>query len=295
MSKQNDITDVEKAYKNLDFLNSPEGRTIRILCEYEEPRRRFRQARVKDTVVFYGSARAIPREQAVGQLGEAERELRGAKDDEEHRRLEHQVRLAQRRVRLSRFYEDAQELAHRLTLWSLQKRKGGYLVATGGGPGIMEAANRGASMAKGGRSVGMGISLPFEEKLNPYVTPELGFEFHYFFMRKYWFAYLAKALVVFPGGFGTMDELFEMLTLRQTRKILKPLPTVLYGAEFWRQVTDIQSLVDWGTISERDLLMFHRSDSVDDAFDYLVAALERSEHERRSPPTTPPTPVNHRE
>ncbi len=295
MSEITDIKDVQKAYKDLDFLNSPEARTVRILCEYEGPRRRFKQENVRDTVVFYGSARAIPREQAVGQLGDAERALRTAEGEEEKRRLAHQVTLAQRRVRLSRYYEDAQELARRLTDWSIEKKKAGYLVATGGGPGIMEAANRGASMAEGGRSVGLGISLPFEEKLNPFVTPELGFEFHYFFMRKYWFAYLAKALIVFPGGFGTMDELFEMLTLRQTRKILKPLPTVLYGAEFWRQITDIQAMVDWGTISEKDLLMFHRSDSVDDAFEYLVDALERSEIERRSPPESPPPAVNHRE
>ncbi|MCB9778231.1 MAG: LOG family protein [Alphaproteobacteria bacterium] len=271
---------VQKAYKNLDFLNSPQARTIRILCEYEEPRQRFRDQKVKDTIVMYGSARSIPREQAVAELHNAERELRGAAEGEEHRRLDHQVKLAQRRVRMSRFYEDARELSRRLTEWSMSQKKSRYYVATGGGPGIMEAANRGAADVPGGKSVGLGISLPFEEKLNPYVTPELGFEFHYFFMRKYWFAYLAKSLVIFPGGFGTMDELFEMLTLRQTGKIKKPLPTVLFGAEYWRQVTDIQAMVDWGTISERDLLMFHRSDSVDDAFEFLTAAIEEVERER---------------
>ena len=270
----------DKAYKNLEFLTSPAARTIRILCEYEEPRQRFRDKNVHDTIVFYGSARAVPQEQAVGELGQAERELRVAKDDEERRRLEHQVKVAERRVRMSRYYENARALSHRLTEWSMQKKKSRYFVATGGGPGIMEAANRGASEVKGGRSVGLGISLPFEEKLNPYVSPGMGFEFHYFFMRKYWFAYLAKAMVVFPGGFGTMDEFFEMQTLRQTGKIKKPQPTVLFGDEYWRQVTDIQAMVDWGTISERDLLLFHRSDSVDDAFDYLVDAMERVERER---------------
>jgi len=194
------------------------------------------------------------------------------------------VKLANRRVRLSRFYEDARELARRLTEWSMSHRRGRYLVATGGGPGIMEAANRGAADIEDGRSVGLGISLPFEEKLNPYVTEELGFEFHYFFMRKYWFAYLAKAIVAFPGGFGTMDEFFEMQTLRQTAKIKKPLPTILYGADYWRQIIDIQSMVDWGTISERDLLLFHRSDTVDDAFEYLVSSIEQVERERNGLP-----------
>jgi uncharacterized protein (TIGR00730 family) len=274
------MPEIDKAYKNLDFLTSPAARTIRMLCEYEEPRQRFRDQKVHDTLVFYGSARAVTREQAVGELSRAELEARTAADDQEKRRLEHQVTLAQRRVRLSRYYEDARELARRITDWSMANKKGRYLVCTGGGPGIMEAANRGAADVPGGRSLGLGISLPFEEKLNPYVTPELGFEFHYFFMRKYWFAYLAKSLVIFPGGFGTMDELFEMLTLRQTGKIKKPLPTLLYGADYWRQITDIQTMVDWGTISERDLLLFHRSDSVDDAFDFLVASLEQVERER---------------
>lgn len=287
-----------KAYKNLDFLNSPTARTIRMLCEYEEPQERFRRQGVRDTLVFYGSARAIPRDQAVSELALADRELRAAAEGDEKRRLEHQVKLANRRVKLSRYYEDARELARRMTEWSLKERKGQYLICTGGGPGIMEAANRGAADAPGGRSVGLGISLPFEEKLNPFVTPELGFEFHYFFMRKYWFAYLAKALVVFPGGFGTMDELFEMLTLRQTGKIKKRLPTLLYGADYWRQVTDIPTMVDWGTISERDLGLFHRSDSVDDAFDWLVTALSQAEAERKGISEDTPRPErreNHRE
>jgi len=270
----------DKAYKNLAFLTSPAARTIRILCEYEEPKQRFRDQKIHDTIVFYGSARAVTQEQAVGELGQAERELRLAKEEEEQRRLEHQVKVARRRVRMSRFYEDARALSRKLTQWSMQRKSSRYFVATGGGPGIMEAANRGAADLEGGRSVGLGISLPFEEKLNPYVTPGMGFEFHYFFMRKYWFAYLAKALVVFPGGFGTMDELFEMMTLRQTGKIRKPLPTILFGDEYWRQVTDIQAMVDWGTVSERDMLLFHRSDTVDDAFDFLVDAMERVERER---------------
>ena len=158
----------------------------------------------------------------------------------------------------------------------------GFAVITGGGPGIMEAANRGAADVEGGRSVGLGISLPFEENLNRFVTPELAFEFHYFFTRKYWFLYLAKAMVLCPGGFGTMDEFFETLTLRQTGKIKKPLPTVLLGRSYWDDIMDLKKMVDWGTISEKDLSLFHPTDSIDEAFDFLVAeleALEKAEQE----------------
>lgn len=270
----------EKAYKNLDFLNSPEARTIRMVCEYEEPRRRFRRHGVQDTIVFFGSARAKPIDEAKVRLANAERAVERATTTEERRRLEHQVKHAQRMERLSRYYEDARELSRRLTEWDL-KRRGvvdrSYVIATGGGPGIMEAANRGASDVKGGKSVGLGISLPFEEGVNPWVTEGLDFEFHYFFTRKYWFMYLCKAMAIFPGGFGTMDELFEALTLRQTGKIKKPVPTVLFGTEYWNSVLNIQAMVDWGTISEGDLLLYHVTDSVDDAFAYLTSNLEAEE------------------
>jgi hypothetical protein len=268
----------EKAYKNLSFLNSPSARHIRILCEYEEPRQRFMEQRVTDTIVFFGSARARPASVAADEVAHLEREVGRCADEAALQELQRNLKVANGRLKLGRFYDDTRELARRLTEWDMQ-RKGDrrYYVSTGGGPGIMEAANRGAADVPGGRSVGLGISLPFEEKVNQYVSPELAFEFHYFFTRKYWFLYLAKAMVLMPGGFGTMDELFETLTLRQTGKIKKPMPTVLFGADYWNDVMDIDAMLRWGTISERDLLLFHRSDTVDDAFDFLVDAIESIE------------------
>lgn len=268
----------EKAYKNLNFLNSPSARHIRILCEYEEPRQRFMEQRVTDTIVFFGSARARPASVAADEVAHLEREVGRCADDAALKELQRNLKVANGRLKLGRFYDDTRELARRLTEWDMQ-RKGDrrYYVSTGGGPGIMEAANRGAADVPGGRSVGLGISLPFEEKVNQYVSPELAFEFHYFFTRKYWFLYLAKAMVLMPGGFGTMDELFETLTLRQTGKIKKPMPTVLFGADYWNDVMDIDAMLRWGTISERDLLLFHRSDTVDDAFEFLVDAIESME------------------
>ena len=269
-----------KAYKNLDFLNSPQARTIRMVCEYEEPRVRFRENRVSDTVVFFGSARSKPMEEATHNLAHAERELARALNEADRQMLQAEVDRAKRGVRMARYYEDCRELARRITEWDMQRMaEMRYYVCTGGGPGMMEAANRGASEIEGGRSIGLGISLPFEEGVNKYVTPELAFEFHYFFTRKYWFAYLAKAMAVFPGGFGTMDELFEVLTLRQTGKITKPMPTVLFGTQYWNSVLNIQSMVEWGTISEKDLLLYHVTDSVDDAFEFLTSALEKNEAE----------------
>jgi len=268
----------EKAYKNLKFLNSPSARPIRMLCEYEEPKQRFADQRVNDTVVFFGSARARPAALAADEVAHLEREVGRCTEEHALRELERSLKVAKGRAMLGRYYDDTRELARRLTEWDMQRKaQRRYYVCTGGGPGIMEAANRGAADVKGGRSVGLGISLPFEEKVNQYVTPELAFEFHYFFTRKYWFLYLAKAMVLMPGGFGTMDELFESLTLRQTGKVKKPMPTVLYGTDYWDEVMDIEAMLRWGTISERDLLLFHRSNTVDDAFDFLVDALERLE------------------
>jgi len=256
----------EKAYKNLEFLNSPQARTVRILCEYEEPRRRFREHNVEDTIVCFGSARTMPAEAAERLLVEA----RASGDASA-------ITLAKGKLRSSRFYEDARVLAREMTQWSVDRGGREYLICTGGGPGIMEAANRGAADANGGRSVGLGISLPFEESLNPYITPGLDFEFHYFFTRKYWFMYLAKALIVFPGGFGTLDELMELLTLIQTRKVKKQMPIVLFGTEYWDDVLNVEKMVEWGTISPKDLDLMYRSDSVDDAVAYLTSKLEAEE------------------
>ena len=261
------MSHTSKAYKNLEFLNSPHARTIRMLCEYEEPRARFRDQEVKDTIVIFGSARIRSAEVSQQLLDAAV----AAGDPIATERGKQAVRSA-------RFYEDTRELSRRLTAWSMSLRRPKapqrFLVCTGGGPGIMEAANRGAADVEGGRSVGLGISLPFEEQVNQWVEPELAFEFHYFFMRKYWFMYLAKALVIMPGGFGTLDEMCEVLTLRQTRKVTKPLPMVLYGTDYWDAVLDVEAMIEWGTVAPGDRQLMHRSNSVDDTFDFLTNALD---------------------
>ncbi len=250
-----------KAYKNEQFLASREGRELRILAEYLEPRARFERFQIRDTIVFFGSARAVSLDVAQAQLAQAER--MGA--DRE---------AARAALCSARYYEEARELARRLTLWS-KSLKGDdrrFVVCTGGGPGIMEAANRGASEARG-LNVGLTISIPAPEFQNPYVTRELAFEFHYFFMRKFWFAYLAKAVVAMPGGFGTLDELFEILTLMQTLKMKKKIPFVLYGTEFWSEVVHFDKLVEYGMISPGDCAFFFRTDSVDEAYDHIVTNL----------------------
>jgi hypothetical protein len=253
----------QKAYKNLDFLTSREARTVRILSEYLEPLSRFRHYNVKDTVVFFGSARAVTPEEAEARLREARATGLGSA-------IEH----ASQTVTLSAYYEAARRLAYMLTEWSkgLQPPNRRFIVCSGGGPGIMEAANRGASEAHG-ISIGLGISLPSEPTANRYITRELSFEFHYFFMRKFWFVYPAKALVVFPGGFGTMDELWEMLTLLQTRKIERALPIVLYGREFWDEVLNLDALVRWGTISDEDGRLVRVLSTPEEAFEYLRTRL----------------------
>ncbi len=270
----------EKAYKNLKFLNSSHARHIRLLCEYEEPRTRFIEQQVKDTIVMFGSARVRDPEHARAELERAQRAVEAVEEESHRPKAVAELAQAQRGVRLARYYDDTRELAARLTKWSLERTGGRrYVVCSGGGPGIMEAANRGAADVENGRSVGLGISLPFEESVNDYCTPELAFQFHYFFMRKYWFAYLAKAMVILPGGFGTLDELFEILTLRQTGKIKKKLPMVLFGTDYWDSIINLEKMVEWGTIAERDLGLVHRTDSVDDAFEFLTRELEGNERE----------------
>ncbi len=261
----------DKAYNNLDFLNSSDARHIRVLCEFVEPKSRFRKLRVKDTIVFFGSARTLPPEEAEKQRQAAETEVERSGPLPE---LCVALERAERAVKHARYYGDARELAERLTHWSSQLPKSGhrFMICSGGGPGIMEAANRGAHGA-GGKSVSLNISLPFEQAGNPYQTPELAFEFHYFFVRKFWFVYLAKGFVVFPGGFGTMDELFEVLTLIQTKKSAKRMPIVLYGKAYWEEVINFQALVEWGTISAEDLDLFQLCDSVDEAFTCLTGQL----------------------
>lgn len=258
-----------KAYKNAEFLNSPQARTLRILAEYLEPESRFEKYNIQDTVVFFGSARIQPPEQATRHLdglrkaGASEAELRAAKA----------------RLSIANYYQDAVDLARMITAWSKelytcnQCRGRRFIVCSGGGPGIMEAANRGASEA-GGYSIGLNISLPFEQEPNPYISRELSFEFHYFFVRKFWFAYLAKALIIFPGGFGTLDEMMEILTLVQTGKITKSMPIILFGSSFWKEIINFGALVDWGMISPEDLDLFTLCDTPQEAFECLKNRLE---------------------
>jgi hypothetical protein len=253
------------AYHNPAFLETSDARPIRILSEYLDPLRRFRQENIQDTVVFFGSARVHSRQQA-------ERALKALQQKRGRKAADHALLLKRSRkaVEWSRYYEEARELAHMLTTWSLslEEPRRRFVVCSGGGPGIMEAANRGASEA-GGKTVGLNIRLPFEQGPNRYITPGLHFEFHYFFMRKFWFAYLAKALVIFPGGFGTLDEMFEILTLAQTKKLSKKLLVILYGGDYWNEVFDLKPLAEWGAISDADLDLLCRVDSAEHGFEEL--------------------------
>ena len=235
------------AYREEAFLQSPESRPLRILSEYLWPLAHFQEEKIQDTIVFFGSAR-------IAEIGP-----------------------------LARYYREARQLARLVTEWAeslaasaapSEPRHRRFVVCSGGGPGIMEAANRGASDA-GGKTIGLNIGLPFEQRPNPYITPELCFEFHYFFMRKFWFAYLAKALVVFPGGFGTLDELTEILTLAQTRKLESKILIVLYSSDFWREVLNFEALVKHGMISEADLNLFRFADTPETALEILKEDLTR--------------------
>jgi uncharacterized protein (TIGR00730 family) len=252
------------AYYDREFLESDEARPIRILAEYLEPLRRFREQNIQDSVVFFGSARVHSRVRAERALAR----LRQRKGDNDNYRTA--LKRSRKALEWSRYYEDARRLARLLTEWSLslESPRHRFVVCSGGGPGIMEAANRGAHEA-GGKTIGLNIRLPFEQGANRYITEGLHFEFHYFFMRKFWFAYLAKALVIFPGGFGTLDEMFEFLTLAQTRKLSKHLFVILYGGEYWRQVFDLEPLVEWGAIAKKDLTLLQWVDTPEHAFETL--------------------------
>jgi uncharacterized protein (TIGR00730 family) len=272
------------SYENPGFLNGPDGRIVRILSEYSEPLARFRRERIQDTVVFFGSARFRPLDDAhrdlellenTGSQQPAPIQEQPARESEEDI-SELRLRRAEAAVEMARYYEDARKLAFLLTQWAknLKFRRNRFVVTSGGGPGIMEAANRGAYEA-GGKSIGLNIRLPFEQAPNRYITPALNFEFHYFFMRKYWFAYLAKALVVFPGGFGTLDEMFEILTLSQTNKLAKKIGIVIYGPSYWNQVINLDVLVDKGAVSPKDRDLFQFADTPDQAFELLRDGLIR--------------------
>lgn len=297
-----------KAYQNQEFLESPEARILRVISEYMEPRSRLWKEKVRDTIVFFGSARLTSREEAMAKKQQVEHSghvVERMKGSEEIvKELEATRKMAEIRLEMSRYYEEATELARLLTEWSVHVamedyerelaalRDGKarmpfvsaeavkthtyrqrYVICSGGGPGIMEAANKGAALA-GGRSIGLNISLPYEQMPNSYITSELNFEFHYFFMRKFWFAYLCKAIVIFPGGYGTVDELFEILTLVQTNKIKKRMPIVVYGAEYWHKLINWELFAEYGLIDAQDLALIHFSDSPQEAFEYIKTKLE---------------------
>ena len=272
------------AYHHPEFLESPEARPIRILAEYLEPLRRFREEKIQDTVVFFGSARVDSRERALRAL--ATLRARGVHGADEH--YEAELKRTRKAVEWARFYEEARELAGLLASWTLtlQSDYHRFVVTSGGGPGIMEAANRGAREA-GGKTIGLNIRLPFEQGANPFITDGLHFEFHYFFMRKFWFAYLAKALVIFPGGFGTLDELFEVLTLVQTDKLSKKIGVILYGREYWDQVLNVKPMAEWGAIADKDIELLHYADTPADAFDQLRRHLEEHHIEPDKPAKAP--------
>jgi len=261
------------AYLDPVFLDSEEGRPVRILSEYLDPLKRFKDQKIQDTVVFFGSARVGSREGAERALNTLR--ARGVHNADEQFDIE--MKKSRKAVEWARYYEDARELARLLSAWtmSLQSDSYRFVVTSGGGPGIMEAANRGAREG-GGKTIGLNIRLPFEQGANPYITDGLHFEFHYFFMRKFWFAYLAKALVIFPGGFGTLDELFEILTLVQTDKLSKKIGVVLYGREYWDKVLDLKPMAEWGAIAEKDLELLQYADTPAEAFeaapDFAAAA-----------------------
>src|SRR6266498_4991291 len=245
------------AYENPQFLNSPDGRILRIMSEYVEPLARFRREQIQDTVVFFGSARFL----SLADANKAAQELPAETEDGKRK-------LALAGVDMARYYEDARRMAFLLSEWAatIPARRRRFVVTTGGGPGIMEAANRGAREA-GAKTIGLNIRLPFEQCPNPYITPSLNLEFHYFFMRKFWFAYLAKALVIFPGGFGTLDELFEILTLAQTQKLSKQLGVFLYGREYWEEILNLKPMEEWGAIGPADLDLLKWVNSPDEAFE----------------------------
>ena len=255
----------DRFYFNKELLGSPQGRSIRILAEYYGPLKNIKKNRINDTIVFFGSARIKSPEQAEQDF----KSLQNSNNDKDKL-------IAKKNIEMSKYYERANKLSKELTLWSksLKSKKSRYIIASGGGGGIMEAANRGAHEA-GGISIGLTISLPFESSGNKFITNDLDLKFHYFFMRKFWFMYLAKGIVVWPGGFGTLDEVMETLTLIQTKKITKKLPIVLFGKEFWNSVINWNYLVECGTISKEDLDLFLITDSIEKAFEYLTTNIQK--------------------
>ena len=288
------------AYENSEFLEGNDGRILRILSEYSEPLARFKREQIRDTVVFFGSARFHSRAYAEGMQAESIEMLanQGSVERAPSGELSEAERITAA-LSMAKYYEDARTLAAMHTRWAmaLDPAQAGsghrFVICSGGGPGIMEAANRGAWEA-GGKSIGLNIRLPFEQFPNRYITPELSFDFHYFFMRKFWFAYLARALVVFPGGFGTLDELFEILTLAQTGKLAGNISVLLYGRAYWERVFNIDALIHAGAVSPRVRDLFTFADTPEDAFAHLQESLTRDHLAGPAPdPRCRPSPGNH--
>jgi uncharacterized protein (TIGR00730 family) len=258
------------------FLESTAARPIRILAEYLHPLVQLKKEGIGDTIVMFGSARIESHETSQARLTRLKGISTGKLSVAARTRHHVALRDAKSAVEMSRYYEEARELSHRITSWALGlgPRPRRFVICSGGGPGIMEAANRGATEA-GGKSIGLSIELPHEQFANAYISPELSFNFHYFFMRKLWFAQIAKALIVFPGGFGTMDELWEMMTLLQTGKLPKHNLILIYGRKYWDEVLNFRAMVRWGMISPDEYKMLQFADTVEEAFERIRSGLEK--------------------
>jgi len=263
-------------HKDPTFLESTAARPIRILAEYLQPLVQLKKEGIADTIVMFGSARIESRESALARFGKLKNKAALARVKQQRAQHRETLRDARSALEMSRYYEEARELSRRITTWAmtLGTRPRRFVICSGGGPGIMEAANRGA-MEAGGKSIGLSIELPHEQFANAYISPELSLNFHYFFMRKLWFAQIAKALVVFPGGFGTMDELWEMMTLLQTGKLPKNNLIIIYGRKYWDEVLNFRAMVRWGMISQSEYNMLQFADTVDEAFERIQSGLEK--------------------
>jgi len=274
-NKTEKILKSKKAYDNFEFIHSSDGRIIRIIAEYLYPDQYFRKKRVNGAIVFYGSARTFSMKEYNRRMNELLNSLKKAKGKEKTQ-IQEEIDKLKKIEDMCRYFDDATTLSKMLSEWLAREPLAkGIFVMSGGGGGMMEAANKGAALANMD-NIGLNISLPFEQQPNQYISPHFNFEFHYFFMRKFWFVYLAKAIVTMPGGFGTLDELMEILTLRQTLKVTKPLPIVLYGSNFWKKLIDFDLLIEKQLISPEDLNLFKYAETPQEAFEYLTTELEKN-------------------
>ena len=258
------------------FMSSTPARPIRILAEYLHPLAQLKKEGIGDTIVMFGSARIASHENSAARLAKLKATNTANWSVQRLKHHREALREAKSALEMSRYYEEARQLSYKITTWalSLGPRPRRFVISSGGGPGIMEAANRGAYEA-GGKSIGLSIELPHEQFANPYISPELSFNFHYFFMRKLWFAQIAKALIVFPGGFGTMDELWEMMTLSQTGKMAKNTLILIYGRKYWSEVLNLKAMVRWGMINQNEYKLLKFADTPDEAFDVIRTGLEK--------------------